>query len=62
MSEPEEIIEDVADTEPSEPMEVKIVNQPKPESDSKEDVEYDNLNITAEEIKEFEDGETSSSQ
>ncbi len=44
------------------PMEVKVVSVPevKKEEDS-EDVEYDVLNITSDEIKEFEDGESSSS-
>jgi len=57
----EDKIDDVQDID-IQPLEVKIINQPKKEVsdyDSKDDVEYDELGITKEEIKEFEDGDTS---
>ncbi len=45
------------------PIEVKIVNPDKPQErdkryDSKDDPEYDDLGITQEQLKEFEDGNT----
>ncbi len=44
------------------PLEVKIVNHPKDKKgdyDSVDDAMYDDLAITKEEVKEFEDGNTS---
>ncbi len=55
----EEKLEDTQDID-IQPLEVKIINHPKKEVsdyDSKDDIEYDELGITKEEIEEFEKGE-----
>ncbi len=55
----EEITEIVEENQ--EPLEVKIINQPKEKSDildEKDDVEYDELGITSDEIEEFENDGT----
>ncbi len=44
--------------EPITPLEVKVI--PEPEKEEPEDVEYDDIKITKEEIEEFENGESSS--
>ncbi len=57
--EDKEVPEEVIDTKP---IEVTIKNPPKDvrdkRYDSKDDPEYDELGITQEELKEFEDGNT----
>jgi len=58
----EEKLEDVQNVDTL-PLEVKIVNKDKKEVsdyDSKDNEEYDDLGITSEQIKEFEDGDSSS--
>ncbi len=58
----EEVVEEQIETEtPITPLEVKVVNEVKKESspyDDKEDLEYENLYPTEEQIKEFEDANT----
>jgi len=58
----EQIIEEAKDAT-QEPLEVKVVNQKeekKDDYDSKDDLEYDELGITEEQVKEFENGDSSS--
>ncbi len=53
-----EDIEQVVENEKVEPLEVKVVNKEEKkvsQYDSKDDEEYDELGITKEEIKDFED-------
>ncbi len=52
--------EDLKQDEKVTPLEVTVVNQPKKEVsdyDSKDDVEYDELGITKEQVEEFENDE-----
>ncbi len=56
----EKIDED--ESEAIQPLEVKIINKDKEKKsdyDSKDDMEYDELGITKEQVKEFEDGDSS---
>jgi len=58
----EQIIEEAEKASP-EPIEVKIINQPKKEAsdyDSVDDLEYDELGVTTEQVEEFENGDSSS--